>query len=232
MALSAEEPEAGPWSAVAAEQLAKFLLDGAEQVCGRPWIIAIDGRGAAGKSTLAERLLAQVQPAALVHTDDLAWHEPLFGWGHLLADRVLAPLHRGEAVSFQPPAWRAHGRDGTVNVPANLRCVVVEGTGANQRAFAHLIDRTIWIQADHGLAEERGIARDIEQGVNGDPEQTRQFWHDWMAHELAFFERERTWERADVVVAGTQVIALAVGEVAWAEAAGDAGRLDEVDAGA
>lgn len=214
--LPPEEPAAGPWRAVDLDRLAADLVAGAEDAPGRPWVIAVDGRSGAGKSTLADRLAAALAPSAVVHTDDLAWHEPLFGWGHLLADDVLAPLHAGRAVSFQPPAWPEHGRGDRVEVPAGLRAVIVEGTGADQRAHHHLVDRTVWVQADHDQAEERGIARDIAHGQNGDAEQSRRFWHEWMAHELPFFARERPWERAAVVVAGTPVLPLGPGQVACA----------------
>ncbi|WP_199422265.1 uridine kinase family protein [Actinotalea solisilvae] len=214
--LPPEEPEAGPWSAVRVEELARRLLAGSEHAPGRPWVVAVDGRGGAGKSTLAARLLPHLAPAAVVGTDDVAWHEPFFAWGHLLAEHVLGPLHAGAGVAYAPAAWAAHGRAGAIEVPAGLRAVVVEGTGANQRAFAHLVDRTVWVQTDHALAEERGIARDVEQGVNGDAEESRRFWHEWMAHELPFFARERPWQRADLVVAGTPVVALGPDELACA----------------
>ncbi len=139
----------------------------------------------------------------MVHTDDLAWHEPLFAWGHLLADGVLRPLRRGEAVSFQPPASAQHGRNGGVQVPADREFVIVEGSAASQRELAHLIDATVWVQADFAEAERRGIARDTEEGVNGDPEQTVAFWRQWMTEELAFFDRQQPWTRASVIVNGT-----------------------------
>lgn len=214
LVLPAGEPEAGLWTAWRIEQVAAFLMEGADGVRGRPWIVAVDGRGGAGKSSLAQRLLPHMAPAAVVHTDDLAWNEPLFEWQHLLADHVLKPLREGRAVSFQPPAWPRHGREGAVEIPAGLRVLLIEGTGAAQRAVADLVDRAVWVQADHDVAEERGIARDVAQGVNGDAEQARRFWHEWMDHELPFFERDRPWERADLVVAGSSVIPLEPGEIA------------------
>ena len=51
--------------------------------------------------------------------------------------------------------------------------------------------------------ERRGIARDIESGVNGDAAETIAFWHAWQAEELPFLERDRPWDRADLIVAGT-----------------------------
>lgn len=201
--LPAGEPEAGPWRAVPVATLVGMVLAAAGTPAGRPRIVAVDGRGASGKSTLAGALLAAVPRSAVVHTDDLAWHEPLFAWGHLLADDVLRPLHDGRALDFRPPQWAARGRDGSVGVPAGTELVVIEGTGASHREHAHLIDATVWVQADVARAEERGIARDVAQGVNGDLAQATAFWHEWMAAELAFFDRQRPWARACVVVNGT-----------------------------
>lgn len=173
----------------------------------RPAVLAVDGRGAAGKSTLAARLAARVPGAQVLHCDDLAWHEPFFGWGHLLV-ACLEPLRRGEQVHLVPPMWPAKGRDGAIEIAADCPLLVVEGTGAAQRAAAHLVDAVVWVQGDFAEQERRGIARDIEQGVNGDETQTVAFWHEWMGHERAHFADDRPWERADLVVCGTPELAL------------------------
>lgn len=216
MTLPPEEPAAHAWRAVPEGELVDLLVQATGTVTGRPRIVAVDGRGASGKSTLAERLCRRVGRSAVVHTDDIAWHEPYFAWGHLLADHVLGPLRRGEAVSFRPPAWAQHGRQGSIDVPAGLDLVVVEGVGAGQREVAGLVDATVWVQSDLAAAEERGIARDIARGVNGDAEQSVAFWHEWMAEELRFLSRQRPWERACVVVAGTPPFALEEDQVAIA----------------
>ena len=49
-----------------------------------PLIVAIDGRSAGGKTTVARRLAAGHRNAALVSTDDVAWHHSFFGWDALL----------------------------------------------------------------------------------------------------------------------------------------------------
>lgn len=219
MKLPPEEPAAGPWSAMTQADLVHLLFRAAGTPAERPRIVAVDGRGASGKSTLAKRLCQQVPRSAIIHTDDVAWYEPYFAWGHLLADHLLQPLHRGEDVSFRPPAWALHGRDGTIDISSDLDLVVVEGVGASQRELEDLIDVTVWVQSDFAAAEERGIARDIAEGVNGDTEQTIAFWHEWMAEELQFLRRQRPWERAGVVVAGTPPIALDDGELSVAPGA-------------
>jgi hypothetical protein len=215
--LAAGEPAFGPWQVLSLAGLLARILDAAGAPVGRPRLVAVDGRGAAGKTTLATGLRRLVPRSAVVHTDDLAWHEPLFGWGDLLADGVLRPLHGGQALAYRPPQWERRGRAGRIEVPAGLDLVLIEGTGASQRGHTGLLDATVWVQADLVEAERRGIARDIAQGVNGDAEQTVAFWHHWMAAELEFLARERPWERACAVVHGTPQGTLPPGHVEVAD---------------
>ena len=83
------EPAAGLWRTVPVHELIDDVRRVAGDPAGRPRVVAVDGRGVSGKTTLAARLHQHLPVSAVVHTDDLAWHEPLFGWGHLLADRIL-----------------------------------------------------------------------------------------------------------------------------------------------
>ncbi len=69
------EPAAGPWRRVTAIELLDVVNAAAGTPAGRPRIIAIDGRGASGKSTLSDALCATTSRATVVHTDDLAWHD-------------------------------------------------------------------------------------------------------------------------------------------------------------
>jgi predicted kinase len=188
------EPVFDDWQTIPLDKFAERLLS------TRPRVIAVDGRSGSGKSTLAERL-AGVAGGAVVHVDDVAWHAPMFGWSSLLAEGVLEPVRRGEAVSYRPPAWDEHGRAGAIEVEGSL--VIVEGVGAGRQELAGLVDVLVWVQSDFAEAERRGIARDIASGVNGDAQAATAFWHEWMASEIPFLERDRPWERADFVVAGT-----------------------------
>jgi len=217
MTLPDGEPAAGPWLALETAELVALILHAAGKVTGRPRLVAVDGRSASGKSSLAAALQAAVPRSAVVHTDDIAWNEPLFAWGELLRDGVLVPLHRSEPVRLRPPAWQQHGRGGAIAVDQGLDLVVIEGVGASQALVAEQIDLSLWVQSDFGEAERRGIRRDIDQGVNGDPDQTIAFWHYWMAAELVFLAEDRPWERAGLMVAGTPVIELDEGQLAVAE---------------
>ncbi len=197
------EPVATTWRTVVLSELVDLLFSGAPRGGDRPWVVAVDGRSGSGKSTLVEKLLRHVEASAVVRTDDIAWHESFFEWGPVLARQVLQPLRHGESVRFSPPAWAPNGRSGAIELPSGLDLVLVEGVGSSQREFADLIDVTVWVQSDFLTAEARGIMRDAATGVNGDPQESVAFWHEWMKEELRFFDEERPWERAGVFVNGT-----------------------------
>lgn len=198
------EPAAGPWRSEPVEVLVRLLMPVPGVRPERPWVVAVDGRGGSGKTTLAACLHAAVPESAVVHTDDIAWHHSFFDWADLLADGVLAPLRRGESVRYRPPGWDVQGRPGAVEVPAGRALVLVEGVGAGRRELAHLLDAVVWVQSDAVEAERRGLERDVAQGMNGDHPAAARFWREWMAQELPFLDRQRPWERALVIVAGTR----------------------------
>jgi uridine kinase len=154
-------------------------------------LVAVDGCGGAGKSTLAARLADELA-AVVVHTDDFAsWDNPVDWWPALLAE-VLEPLARGEPATYVPNSWGGPPR-APVTVDAG-GTVVVEGVTASREAFRPYLAFTIWVDAPRELRLERGLARDGEDA--------RPLWEQWMAEEDAYVARERPRERADAVVAG------------------------------
>ncbi|MDQ2876174.1 MAG: hypothetical protein M3Y33_15820 [Actinomycetota bacterium] len=210
--LAPEEPEAGPWRIELLTVLAQDLAERQPSsiVSGRPLILAIDGRSNNGKTSLAVRISEVLLGSAVIHTDDIAWEHSRFGWADLLIDGILAPLHGGQAVSYRPPRWVEHGREGSIKVPAGCPLLVIEGDGAGRREVAHLIDALIWVQSDEREAERRRLARDRDpnafdaanQALDGMP-----LGHaGWMAEEIPFNTAQRTWERADIIVCGTPEI--------------------------
>lgn len=170
---------------------------------GRTRIIAIDGRSAGGKTTLAVRLNAAIPDSAIIHTDDVAWSYSMFDWSEVLADNIIAPARAGRPVRYQPPGWAPAGRSGAIELPARLASVIIEGVGIGRRGLGPMIDVLIWVQSDFRTAHERGLARDIAAATDRDAEECREFWDHWMEAEIPFLERERPWSRAHVIVAGT-----------------------------
>lgn len=201
LTLYPEEPSAAPWRLrpiveVAADLVA--VLDGA-----RPAVVGIDGRSAGGKSTVAARLAAALPGSTVVHTDDVAWYESFFGWDDLLVRHVLEPVRAGRAVRWCPPAWRARGRSGAIEVPADVAVVLLEGVGATRRTLAPMLDASIWVQSDLRLARERGLSRDLAQRPDRTEAEAEAFWDRWDAQEVHFLAEDRPWDRADLVVCGT-----------------------------
>ena len=84
MRLHPGEVEAMGWRVEKLADVLRRLREAAPDVAGRPRVIAIDGRGGAGKSTLVERLRALVPASGVVHTDDVAWNQAYFDWGELM----------------------------------------------------------------------------------------------------------------------------------------------------
>jgi hypothetical protein len=210
--LALGEPEAGPWRAEPLSAVIKALTGPgpARPVLGRPVVLAIDGRSNGGKTTLAGRICRAVPRSAVVHTDDIAWEHSRFGWADLLIGGVLVPVRQGRAVSYRPPRWAEHGREGSIEVPAGGPLLIVEGDGAGRREAAHLIDALIWVQSDQREAGRRAVARAAHPGAadlaNAAADGSPLDEDGWMAEELPFNTAQRTWERADLIVCGTPEI--------------------------
>ena len=197
MKLGPGEPPAGPWRVTPISDVVHLVFDADRNRQDRPWVLAVDGRSGSGKSSIANLFHRSVPACAVVHTDDVAWHQSFFDWSDLLVEGILKPLRNGEAVSYRPPGWHKQGRPGAIEVAAGLDLVVVEGVGASRTEVMPWIDSSLWVQSDLDEAERRGIARD------GGTEDARNFWHEWIAQEFEFLKRQRPWERATVVVNGT-----------------------------
>jgi hypothetical protein len=200
MELGPGELVGGPWRVEPLDVFARSLADAARRQVSGPRIIAVDGRGGSGKSALAERLRGAMAGAAVVHSDDVAWAHSRFGWDDLMIDGVLGPLRAGRGVQYQPPAWRAHGRDGRIDVPANVQTVIIEGVGVSRRTLAPLVDVAVWVQSDFGEARRRGLRRDMVT-LGRDEGVALQAWDEWEAEEVPFLLEDRPWERAHFIVA-------------------------------
>jgi uridine kinase len=151
-------------------------------------IIAIDGHGAAGKSTIAD-IVAEVTGAALIRTDDFftqpAGPAPAaaglaisryYDWARLRSE-ALQPLRASGAV---PP----------------VSLIVVEGVTSAAPALSDLVDRAVFVATPPGerIRRLRGRVR---------PEE----WDDdWLTAEQAYFDQVRPLSSFDLVVSGAGVI--------------------------
>lgn len=186
------------WTVLPLAELAARVADALRAAYAGPGpaVLAVDGRSAGGKSTLAGRLVDVMPGAGLIHGDDIAWYDSVIDWDHLFVDGVLAPLRRGQAVAFRPPAWRERGREGAIGLPAGTDPVVLEGVGASRSSLPRHLTLSIWVETPDEVRAEREAAR-IASG-----ESTLELQRSWAVEEDAHLLRDRPWDRARWVVAG------------------------------
>lgn len=156
-------------------------------------LVAVDGRGASGKSTFASRLAAALGGAPVVHTDDIASHEVPLAWWPILEEWVLGPLAAGRPGGVAPYDWTVRRRRGVVVVPA-APVVLLEGVSAARRAVRARLTCAIWIDTAAGLRARRALDRDGPAMA--------EFWAGWVADEEAFYAADPVQDSADLVVDG------------------------------
>jgi uridine kinase len=194
------DPPAGraPAAVEAAATRLAALVATAPALVGTTRLVCVDGPAGSGKTTLADSLVRRLRAAAttveLLHMDDV--YE---GWAGLdvgmatVATSVVLPLQAGRAGRYRRFDWHREEFAEEHRVrPVGV--LVVEGVGSGGAAYADVTSLLVWVTAPSAVRLERGVARDGEH--------LRERWLAWRAAEDAMFERERTRERADVVVDG------------------------------
>jgi uridine kinase len=152
---------------------------------GRPLVVAIDGHGAAGKTTIAADV-AWILDAMVVHTDDY-FHEaedsgdprPMaqyYAW-QALRERALQP-----GITWlreEPTTW------------TGALVILVEGLSSAAPALADLIDRTVFVQTPEPLRLER-----LHERISDE-----EWDEEWLYAERLYFA-SRPPDSFDLVVSG------------------------------
>jgi uridine kinase len=156
-------------------------------------VVAIDGRGGAGKSTLASRVADGLGSAPIIHTDDFAdWKTPLQWWPRLV-DQVLGPLSRGSPARYQRYDWDLQ-RLAEWHDLAPGGYLVMEGVSASRREFRPYLAASVWVETAREECLRRGLERDGADAVDQ--------WLQWQAEEDDYIVRDRPDSTADLVVSG------------------------------
>jgi uridine kinase len=156
-------------------------------------LVAVDGPGGAGKSTLALRLARALGDATIVPTDDFAtWNDPL-DWWHRMSDEVIRPIAQGRTARYRRRDFLTGRFLDWVMVPTKA-VTIIEGVSSSRREWADRLCFSVWIETPRDERLRRGLERD---GADALPA-----WEGWMAAEDEFFELDRPWERADAIIAG------------------------------
>jgi len=175
------------------------------------FVIAIDGRGGAGKSSLALSILKEIPNSFHIEYD----------WFHLPMNRVtddkhydserfikevLNPFALGdEQLSFKKYNWGciSDGVDDGLDVEPTTIAVgvvlIVEGCDTLNVSLAPFIDLGIWIDTDPVESLRRGIKRDIEQ-YHLDPIKVNELWQEWFEWEENMLKKDDRRLRASLIL--------------------------------
>jgi uridine kinase len=169
---------------------------------GEFYIIGIDGRGGAGKSTLSEYILKLLPDFSIIHGDD--YFEPddnTIAFGAFNEDRfyneVIMPIKdKKTSFSYRPYRWHSKPNIQEETQQINTGLII-------ERSFSFSFDLNydlkIWVETPAQLALQRGQERDempLEQGYRS--------WKEvWQPQENRHIEVIKPLETADIIIDGT-----------------------------
>jgi len=172
-----------------------------------PLLVAVDGGGGAGKSTLAASLASAFEQLVIVHVDDFyrpmhddirrgltpeAAYASLFDWQRLETD-VAIPLSEGRPARYQRYDWETgHVLPEPLEV-APMGIVVIEGVCSLRPEVRHHWDVSIYVETPTAVR----IARMALRSENTSSQIGR-----WEAAEAFYLSAAQPATWADLVVAG------------------------------
>lgn len=173
-------------------------------------VVAIDGRGGAGKSSLA-RAIVKLLPKS-VHIEHDWFHLPKnevteaarFDHPRLIA-QVLSPFRSGSrTISFLRYNWGylAGIPDGFHDTPVtieDMEILIIEGCNTLHSSIVSHFDLRIWLNTSAEVALRRGIRRDIDE-YKLDPGRVHAAWKEWSAWEDQSLNRDDRRKRADIIL--------------------------------
>jgi uridine kinase len=183
-----------PPAALALDDLASLLLEAPARL-GRTRLVCVDGPAGSGKTTLAGALLGALPDAAVVHMDDLyrGWDTDFDEVHDRVREQLVAPLRAGRPARYPRYDWAAGRFDDWVEV-APPEVLLLEGVGSGSVRLDLHLSLLVWIEVEREERVRRGVERD---GVDVLPR-----WLAWMEHEEAEHARQRTRDRADLLLRG------------------------------
>jgi len=171
----------------------------------KPILIAIDGFGGSGKTTIARSLQTELGNAYIVNIDDFIVKEKLTepSWDKGGFDRkrletqVLIPATSQQPVSYQELIWETNTLSEPKHVPP-VDYLVVEGISSYHPDIAKYYDYKIWVDTPIAAAKARGQARDA-----GNENEDK--WDLWAENDLAYQQKYHPEKHADFVFDNSKI---------------------------
>lgn len=164
-------------------------------------IIAIDGRCASGKTTLAGKVqMAYAQSSQILHMDDFYmplnrrktnWEQEIAGNMDFerFVSQALLPAYQNKEVFYQPFSCQKKALlEGTLLEPCDL--TIVEGSYAMYTSLCQYYDLMIFLSCNQEVQKNRLIAREKERYI--------QFEQRWIPMEEAYFKALKIEEQCQL----------------------------------
>ena len=185
------------------------------------FLVAIDGHGGSGKTTLVNDLIKLLEPLSLlvqvVPMDAFIAVEPRSEWKTLknypkastpykidterLKREVLEPLKSGHVATytFHKDWWNTLASEKMTIAPEGI--VIIEGCYSLTRSLRDYYDYKIFVDCSLAICMDRVSRRDVSLG--GNPVTAPLFWKEiYFPAETAYMENEEPKLVADIVLEG------------------------------
>jgi hypothetical protein len=155
-----------------------------------PLVVAIDGHGAAGKTTIAAELEVALG-ASSVHMDEYLLDEYVHETSGPGDPHPMARYYAWHALRVEALEPMIRMRCETGGLGEGRPLVIVEGVSSASPALADLVDRAVFVQTPETVRLERLHSRISDE----------EWDEDWLAAERAYFA-SRPPQSFDLVVSG------------------------------
>ena len=157
----------------------------------QPVLLAIDGFGGSGKTTLAQAIQSDFPGSAIITLDDFATDTQSGADRKRFLSQVLLPLSECKEARYQRFNWRAKALADWITVkPKGL--IIIEGVSVLGEDFNSYYDFRIWIDCPLELALQSMKERDKNM-------RNPTYFNVWIKEDQDY-GRTEPWTRADQII--------------------------------